>query len=130
MDQVGRVGGAGRIGAPRARPGQGGFRLPDSVAAPPPVTPPAELPGLLALQEAEGDWVRDRPARRHAQAVLDELAALQRALLSGAPDPGTLARLANLTRALPQAVDARLAGVVRALAVRCAVELARRDRWP
>lgn len=88
---------------------------------------PVSLHSLLALQEAEAEAVQDRAARRHAGFMLEELSALQRALLGGA-DGGAVAadRLAVLARRSPAAADPRLAAVVQAIAVRAAVEAARR----
>jgi hypothetical protein len=82
-------------------------------------------PGMLALQEAETDAARDRRARRHGQAVLDELANMQRALLAGGADPAMLRRLAALVRALPEAADPHLQVILRAVALRATVELTR-----
>ena len=130
MDGIGRV---GRLGGPiatnKARPSGALFSVEGGAgkaAGPAAATAPAALDGLLALQEREGDWLRDRPARRHAEALLDELAALQRAVLAGEDDPATLARLASLSRAAPAAADPRLRAVLRAASLRAAVELARR----
>lgn len=131
MDRIGRVGGVGAPAVPgRTRAAAGSFRVPAGDAA---VTQaaaaaaPAALDGLLSLQEQEGDWLRDRPARRHAESLLDELAALQRELLHGGDlDPALLQRLASLSRAAPAAFDPRLAAVLRAASLRVAVELARR----
>lgn len=98
-----------------------------------PAAAPAEgvsLSGLLAAQEAERETVRDRAARRHGQAMLDMLRALQRACLIDGGDSGAdaLARLADLVGAMPQADDPALASVLQAISVRAAVELARRER--
>lgn len=88
---------------------------------------PASLLGLLALQEGETDAARDRAARRHGDALLRELAALQRGLLGDADDlPGTLARLAALTEEGGEAANPDLAGIVRAVTLRARIELARR----
>ena len=86
---------------------QAGFRLPPSSDALPATaaSAPAALDGMLALQEGEADAARDRGARRHSQSLLRELAALQRALLSGVGDPACLQRLAALGRAVPDAAD-------------------------
>ncbi len=89
---------------------------------------PMALAGMLALQEAEGSAVGDRAARRHGQALLSRLTRLQRALLAGPADPGLLDELARLVEAQPPAADPALAGVLRAIAVRVRVELARLGR--
>jgi len=105
-----------------------GFRLPAAgdASTASPASAPAGLDGMLALQEREADAARDRGARRHGQSLLRELAALQRALLGDAGDAACLQRLAALGRATPDAADPGLAAIVRSLAVRAAVELARR----
>jgi hypothetical protein len=91
----------------------------------------------VALQEAAGHEVmapalRDRQARRHAEAVLAQLAALQCALLGDMPglgdEPGTaLARLAGLAETAPEAADPGLAAVLAAVTLRARIELARRQ---
>jgi hypothetical protein len=86
------------------------------------------MAGLLALQEAGGDEVRDREARQRGRDLLDELAALQRELLAGAPDAARLARLAELAAGLPLAADPGLRAVVQAIALRARVEAARYRR--
>lgn len=109
---------------PRARPGSS-----FSVAAQARTEAPAgvlaiSMPSLLALQEEDAEAVADREARRHGQAMLSALAALQRGLLGGA-DGGALEQAAALARAAPAAADPRLAAVQRAILVRVAVEAAR-----
>ncbi len=91
-------------------------------------SPPAALDAMLALQEAEAEAARDRNARRHGKALLDALAELQRALLAESDDQEgpALHRLAALLEAPPDAANPALAGVLRALALRARVELARR----
>ncbi|CAH2599713.1 conserved protein of unknown function [Rhodovastum atsumiense] len=110
-----------------------GFRIAGGLAE-----PAADLGGtagialetMLALQEAEGAASRDRQARRHAQDILAELAALQRGLLGagqgGGPDPGALRRLAALAGQVPLAADPALRDIVAAVTLRARVELARR----
>ncbi len=122
-----------RVAIASSMPGAGyraqtGFRLPDASAAVPAtsVSGPAGLDGMLAVQEREADAARDRGARRHGQSLLRELAALQRALLGGTGEAACLQRLAALGRATADAADPGLAAIVRSLAVRAAVEIARR----
>lgn len=115
----------------RRAAGPGGFRLleeadpqaPAAVAGPAPMG----LHGLLALQEAEADAAQDRAARRHAGSMLEELSSMQRALLGGDPDgtAAALARLADAAQRGPAAADPRLGAVVRAIALRAAIEAAR-----
>jgi hypothetical protein len=82
---------------------------------------------MLALQEAGAEPVRDRAARRHGQAMLQLLAALQRAMLQGVGgDEAELTRLASLSAEVPVASDPALRQAVAAIALRASVELARR----
>jgi hypothetical protein len=88
------------------------------------------LAALLALQESEAASARDRAARRHGQALLEDLAALQRGLLAGLLGPGGVdpalpGRLAALAEQVPEAADPALAAIISAIAVRARVELAR-----
>jgi hypothetical protein len=94
-----------------------------------PIQAASGLAALLATQELADPRLRDRAARRHATATLDALAALQAALL-GEPDDGgmggdALGRLAALA-GQPVPADPGLAALTRAIALRAAVELARR----
>lgn len=126
----------GRIGAASSQAGHGSsasaFRMPE--AAPGVLgTGAVAAPSLLGLQEAAEPEVRDRDARRHGNALLAGLAALQRAMLGGAgtgagtgAEAGTLAQLDTLLKTVPVPDDPRLAELQRALLVRTAVELARR----
>ncbi len=129
---------ASAVVRPRRPAGPGCFHVADdadlhafataSAAAPAPVG----LHTLLVLQEAEADAVQDRAARRHAGSMLTELSAVQHALLRGnAPGiSAALRRLSDLTRGSPAALDPRLAAVVRAIAMRAAVEAARHTPQP
>lgn len=122
--------GPGRL---RRTSGPSRFHMPDSADLPVPSTEataalaPLGLHTLLAMQEADADAVQDRAARRHAGSMLTEMSAMQRALLQGddAVLSTTLDRLAGLARHAPAALDPRLAAVVRAIAIRAAVEAAR-----
>ena len=103
------------------RAGPGGFAVPPGEAGATAGAARMEevsavmLGGMLALQEEDSPVVRDRRARRHAQAILDELARLQRSLLGGEAEPGALARLAALAELVPDAADPtpRRAGAIR-----------------
>lgn len=122
IDRIARatVPNAGRGGAvPSA-----GFVVPEGGAAPSAPVAPAALEGLVALQEAGQQGVRDREARRHGAAMLEVLRALQRALLEGAA-PDALERLAGLVRAAPSPEHPGLIQVQRLILQRAAVELAR-----
>ncbi len=121
------IGGVGpvRVAAGRGRrAGAAGFRVAEGEAVAPGAVAVVGLPSLLAAQEAAQDAGRDREARRHGEAVLAELAALQVGLLRGGD--GELAGLAALVRRGPSASDPALAAIQRAVLVRAAVELARR----
>lgn len=88
------------------------------------------LDALLALQEAGASvaadpGVRDREARRHGRALLEELAELQKSLLSGADEGASLERLAALLGRMPAAADPALASILRSVGLRARVELAR-----
>jgi protein-disulfide isomerase-like protein with CxxC motif len=106
------------------------FAVPESGAAPSngvtEAAPAAALASMLALQEAGGEAREDREARRHGHDLLDALAALQRAVLTGCDDAAALERLADLAATVPLAADTRLAAMVSAIVVRAKVELARR----
>lgn len=80
---------------------------------------------LIALQETIEAGERDREAKGRADAMLDELAALQRAMLGGAISPARLAALASLSDQSGLAADPRLADLVAAVSLRAKVELAR-----
>ncbi len=84
------------------------------------------MTSLLALQEVESGVQEDREARRHGEAMLDELSELHHALL-GAEGPD-LGRLARLVEHPVTAADPGLAGVLRAVRLRAGIELARRIR--
>ena len=109
-----------RSGASFSMPDAAGAEAAEATSA----AAPIEMPALLAMQEAYGEPVQDREARRHGKAMLDALTKLQRALLGG-EGPDGLQSLANLLRATPEASDPRLAAVQRAVLVRAAVELQR-----
>ncbi len=104
------------------------FHLPaEGTAAASPAAPAAEvsLGTLLALQD-EAEPVEDREARRHAQDLLAELAAIHRALLGRPGAEDSLARLGTLCAAMPEmAREPRLADAVAAIRLRARVELAR-----
>ncbi len=114
--------GATRTAAPRA-----GFSVPTGGTATTAAgaAAPVSMAGLLALQEAGGDEVRDREAKRRGRELLDELAGLQRDLLSGLPDAARLSRLADLAAGSAEAADPRLRGVLQAILLRARVEAAR-----
>ncbi len=127
IDALGAATRAG-LAPPRGSRPAAGFRVPEHGRAPA-TAAAAEvaLSGMLALQEIDDPEQRDRAARRRGQALLAELAALQRTLLSAAGDipAAGLHRLAALAQAVPLATDPALRQAVAAIVLRCRVELAR-----
>lgn len=129
MTAIASVGGPAGMAAPAraAAPGTG-FAVP---SAPPAAAAagasgiaPAAMAGLLALQEgATGDRRALPAARRAGRALLGALSALQAALLAGQGEAGALEGLRDLLGAMPPAEDPVLA----AIALRCRIELARRE---
>jgi hypothetical protein len=89
------------------------------------VVSPAGLSGALALQELGCEAPQDRAARRRGYDLLASLRALQRDLLASRVDAGSLADLAALSAAAPEAADPRLREVIAELVLRARVELAR-----
>jgi hypothetical protein len=106
----------------------GGFALQGESAAAPlgGAAAAGPLGGLLALQEAVAPEPAERRARRRASAALSELTGLQLELLGGTPDPARLARLQQLAELEAAGADPLLAAVLREVALRARVELARR----
>jgi len=107
--------------------GGGGFTLPGAAGGAQAVISAGAVAmgGLLALQEAGGEAVQDRAARRRGRDVLAELTQLQRALLGGGVSSEHLSRLAGLLEAMPVASDPALRASLAAIALRAQVELAR-----
>lgn len=130
MQGVRGVGGPAKAGGTRgARASVGKFMLSTSTEAARDVAPAAAATpiaaALLGLQEEAGAEARNIAARRRAEAMLRELAALQRGVLGGVADRAGLDRLARLGEGA-EAADPALRELVRAIALRAAVELARR----
>ncbi|WP_458097668.1 flagellar assembly protein FliX [Roseomonas sp. WA12] len=125
------IGGTARPAAPsgpRAASRPGSFRLPrpraTEIAETATVSGTAAV-GLVALQE-DGDLAgRDRRGHARAQALLEELAALQAEMLRGGADADRLSRLAQLTEGEAPA-DPVLADALAGIGLRARVELARR----
>ncbi|MGE0223246.1 MAG: flagellar assembly protein FliX [Acetobacteraceae bacterium] len=84
------------------------------------------LEGLLTLQGDPDPREQDRRAHGHADAMLRELGALQRAILRGEVTEETVRQLAILADSVPAAADPQLAALIRTVVVRGRVELARR----
>ena len=82
---------------------------------------------MLSLQETATETVGDRDARRHGNAMLEVLAALQRAMLLEADASGrALGQLAALAEAVPEASTPQLGAIVASIKLRAQIELARR----
>ncbi len=122
----------------RTRHRAGAFAMPEAAeeqeeAAPATLAAqgPTRTACLLATEEiaasgepAAGPVERDKAAARQGRALLGALAGLQLAVL-GKGGVEAHQTLADLARALPQAADPGLADVLRAIAQRAAIELAR-----
>lgn len=108
--------------------GQLGVRAPGPAGLAP-TLPLAALGGVLAVQEVDDPTAERRRATRHGHSLLDELRALQLAMVDGQVPEGILRRLAGLVDGLrPSAADPRLDAVLDAIELRAAVELAKLRR--
>jgi hypothetical protein len=121
----------------RSRPVDG-FSVPGNVAHPattPQTSAPVKSPPvgtgsmLLAVQERNGQETADREARKHGQRLIEELAALQRALLSGSETDlhGRLSTLADIDLT---GTDPALARVLVSIRLRARLEVVRLGRLP
>ena len=72
----------------------------------------AALLPLLALQAEDDETARNRRTQDRGEAMLEELSALQSALLAGRADPDRIAHLAALASAPNEGVDPQLAEIV------------------
>ncbi len=126
MDPIGRPCGIAPSGAAPLRPRRAasGFALPDAAAAAP-AGAAVPLGGLLALQEYGDEPLGDREARRRGQALLAELAALQRDMLADAVSTERLARLGRLAEQVTPAAHPALRSALEAVVLRARIELAR-----
>ena len=122
--EAGAAGGAFRVAEGGAQaPAAGGLGASETAGL---------LGVMLALREAGVERPRDRAARRHGEAMLAELRALQLALLDGvdgvdgAAGEAALERLAGLAERMPEAADAGLQAALGWVALRARIELARR----
>lgn len=93
-----------------------------------PVESVSIAPSLLAIQESLEAAERDARVKRRAEAMLDELGAIQLGLLTGRLSESRLTALAKLAREGEKAADPRLAAIAEEVEVRAAVELARLER--
>ena len=130
MLNISGIGRTGPVTRKLSKPasGGGGFQLPDAERA----AGLAETPETAAsapLSRADvprpDQQVRDRAAREHGQETLRALADLQRDLTAQADNPEHLDRLVQLSAHVPDAATAGLRNVLRQVAVRAQVELAR-----
>ncbi|MBU8537652.1 flagellar assembly protein FliX [Falsiroseomonas tokyonensis] len=120
-----QAGRARRAGAAFALPG-----TPEETAAPPAASAPADLTGLLALQESGTPAPPEAPAergRKRANRALEELRGLQLDLLRGsAGDAARLERLERLAAPPEPGVEPALAALLAEVRLRARLELARR----
>ena len=125
MDPIGGPNGIAPSGAdkPRRRTVASGFALPAGRGGAAASAVP--LDGLLALQECAAEPLADREARRGAQALLAELAALQRDILAGTVIGTRLERLARLAEDIQAAAQPALREAVASVVLRARIELAR-----
>ncbi len=120
-----------RAAGPRTRQGQERFDLPPEAALPPVLCEEALPAGsILAVTCAATDShpadAQDAAAAGHGEAVLQALAGLQVAALSGRGGQAR-ASLAALAGAPKPAADPGLEELLQAIAARAAVELARHE---
>ena len=119
---------AGMRGGTRAG-GARGFAVAGGAEASAPATTAAGIDAvgasLLILQAENATAERDAAARQRAESLLEELRRLQLGLLGGETDRDSLHRLAAL-RLGEEGADPALREVVEAIALRAAIELARR----
>lgn len=84
------------------------------------------LDGMLALQAVDEAAERDRRARKRGMAMMTALSDVQRALLTDEDPAHALRTLSALTLDEEQAADPDLAAILRAIALRSRLEVARR----
>jgi hypothetical protein len=126
------AGGISRTARPGVRRG-GGFAVAGgspgaAISAP---AAPLASAAMLTLQELDCQTAQDREARKHGEAVLHALTALQRARLGGSGSGSTtdLQQVLAAAAAAP-ARDPCLAGILAAVMLRARVELARGHATP
>jgi hypothetical protein len=105
---------------------EGEAAAPASVGAGSAATP---VEALLALQEVPDALVGQGRAKRHGEALLDQLEQLRLGLLLGRIPRARLERLAELAAIqLERVEDPRLAEILAEIELRAAVELAKLER--
>jgi hypothetical protein len=131
--RAGGIGGPGPLTRDAGRAAEGHFTVEDAVA---PLSQnarlssasPIGLESMLALQGVSESVERDRVARKHGTATIAALSKLQRAMLAGQDPSQLLSALNELTANMPIAGDPGLGAILRAVALRARVEIARRER--
>ena len=137
--KVSGTGGAGAVGASRAKPtgGGSGFSLPSvggasaaaGVAQAGGVAGIGSLDALLALQADLDPMERKRRAVKRAGGLLDLLDAMKIAMLDGAVGPDTLSRLKSAVREHREATDdPKLESILNEIETRAAVEAAKLEQ--
>ncbi len=137
--KVSSTGGAGAVGASRAKPtgGGSGFSLPSvggasaasGVAQTGGVAGIGSLDALLALQADMDPTERKRRAVKRAGGLLDLLDALKLATLDGEVSTGTLSRLKSAVREHREATDdPKLEAILNEIETRAAVEAAKLEQ--
>jgi hypothetical protein len=86
------------------------------------------LESMLALQAVDEAAERDRAAHKRGSAMIAALGRLQRAMLAEEDPAAALNALQDISGDGPLANDPALGAIIRAVELRCRVELARRDR--
>lgn len=137
--KVSGTGGAGAVGASRAKPTGGGssFSLPSvggasaaaGVAQAGGVAGIGSLDALLALQADLDPMERKRRAVKRAGGLLDLLDAMKIAVLDGAVGADTLSRLKSAVREHREATDdPKLESILNEIETRAAVEAAKLEQ--
>ncbi|MBW8858469.1 MAG: flagellar assembly protein FliX [Caulobacter sp.] len=137
--KVSGTGGAGAVGASRAKPtgGGSGFSLPSvggasaaaGVAQAGGVAGIGSLDALLALQADLDPMERKRRAVKRAGGLLDLLDSMKLAMLDGAVSTDTLSRLKSAVREHREATDdPKLESLLNEIETRAAVEAAKLEQ--
>jgi hypothetical protein len=127
--KVSSTGGAGAVGASRAKPtgGGSGFALPSVGGAG--VAGIGSLDALLALQADLDPMERKRRAVKRAGGLLDLLDALKLATLDGEVSTGTLSQLKTAVRQHRESTDdPKLEVILNEIETRAAVEAAKLEQ--
>jgi Class II flagellar assembly regulator len=87
-----------------------------------------DLDSMLALQTVEAQSEHDRAAGKRGKAMLAVLTKLQRNMLAGEDPAPALRELDELADDLPWPDDPALGAILRAIALRSRLEVARREQ--